>query len=187
MAVATASSGAAVTVRVFGRMTGLSGLVSGLPYYISATAGSLEGTAPTRDRLVGMADSATSLILLGGQHTPTGAIASGVYTPTLSAGSNFDSFTITACMYQRIGIIVSVTCVASGDATAASVATTEMDLPVASNFGATADAIGHGVAGVLTDAVHVQGSIANNTVVITWQASSTAAQAIRFTFTYKII
>jgi hypothetical protein len=43
------------------------------------------------------------------------------------------------------------------------------------------------VAGVLTDAVHVQGSIANNTVVITWQASSTAAQAIRFTFTYKII
>jgi hypothetical protein len=187
IAVATAASGAAVTVRVQGRMTGLSALVAGSAYYISGTAGAMTSTAPTRDRVLGIADSATSIILIGGQPLSIGTIISGTYDPSLSAGSNFDSFGSAVCMYSRIGIIVEVTCQATADATAASLATTEISLPVASNFAATSDAVGIGVAGALTDAISVAASIANNTVVFSWTASVTTSQTVRFTFTYKIL
>ena len=51
------------TVRIAGRATGLSGLVTGTAYYVSTTAGALTSTAPGQVRLVGVADSATSLLL----------------------------------------------------------------------------------------------------------------------------
>lgn len=64
-----ALSKAAITInetgsaRMAGRMTGLSGLVTGNKYYLSGTAGGMTSTAPTNRRLMGIADSATTLVL----------------------------------------------------------------------------------------------------------------------------
>jgi len=60
------AAGATGTVRVAGRVTGLSGLSAGSDYYASATAGALTATAPSLSRLIGRADTTTSLVLAGG-------------------------------------------------------------------------------------------------------------------------
>lgn len=54
------------TVRIVGRVTGLSGLVAGARYYVSATAGALTTSRLPNQRLVGQADSTTALLLLPG-------------------------------------------------------------------------------------------------------------------------
>lgn len=59
-AIAGAASG---SLRMGGRLTGLTGLTAGTNYYVSATAGALTATAPTNARLVGTADGTTSLIV----------------------------------------------------------------------------------------------------------------------------
>jgi hypothetical protein len=63
MAPAAIASGAAGTIRTAGRITGLSGLTIGTRYYVSGTAGALSATQGKFRRLVGVADSATSLVL----------------------------------------------------------------------------------------------------------------------------
>ena len=59
------ASGASGSIRLSGRVTGLSGLTTGSRYYASATAGGLTATPPTNARFLGMAASATILILQG--------------------------------------------------------------------------------------------------------------------------
>jgi hypothetical protein len=63
MAPSAISSGASGSIRIGGRMTGLSGLVVGTDYYVSATAGALTSTAPTNARFVGRAETATILVM----------------------------------------------------------------------------------------------------------------------------
>lgn len=63
MVPATIASGDTGSIRLLGRVTGLSGLTVGTSYYISATAGALTSTAPTNARFVGAADSTTSLVM----------------------------------------------------------------------------------------------------------------------------
>src|SRR5438094_8736310 len=58
------SSGATGTIRITGAVTGLSSLTVGATYYVSTT-GALTSTAPTNRRVVGQADTATSLVLVG--------------------------------------------------------------------------------------------------------------------------
>lgn len=60
---AAVSAGASGIFRTGGKMTGLSGLTAGTTYYVSATAGALTSTAPTYARIVGQADSTTTLIM----------------------------------------------------------------------------------------------------------------------------
>jgi len=60
---APAGAGEACTIRVAGRMTGLSGLTAGTKYYASGTAGAITSTRPESARLVGVADTTTSLVL----------------------------------------------------------------------------------------------------------------------------
>ena len=57
------ASGSAGAIRMYGRMTGLSGLTAGSLYFASATAGALTATAPTNRRPIGVADSTSSLLL----------------------------------------------------------------------------------------------------------------------------
>jgi hypothetical protein len=66
VAPAAIASGAAGSVRLQGRVTDLSGLTAGTVYYISGTAGALTATAPSNARVVGVADSTTSLIIGSG-------------------------------------------------------------------------------------------------------------------------
>lgn len=55
--------GATGSIRIGGRATGLSGLTAGQTYYVSATAGALTSSAPANARIVGVADSTTSLVM----------------------------------------------------------------------------------------------------------------------------
>ena len=62
-AIASAASG---SIRIVGRVTGLSGLTAGDLLYAGATAGALTGTPPTNARFIGKADSTTTLVMGGG-------------------------------------------------------------------------------------------------------------------------
>ena len=57
------TSGSSGGIRLGGRVTGLSGLTISNVYYLSSTAGAITNSAPTNARAVGVADSATTLIL----------------------------------------------------------------------------------------------------------------------------
>jgi hypothetical protein len=57
------ASGESGSIRIGGRITGLSGLTAGELYYASATAGALTATPPTNQWNVGKADTTTSLLL----------------------------------------------------------------------------------------------------------------------------
>src|SRR3990167_3844420 len=59
IATAAIASGATGTIRIGGRITGLSGLTAGTRYYASATAGALTATSPTNERFIGVADTTT--------------------------------------------------------------------------------------------------------------------------------
>lgn len=62
-AVGAITSGATGLIRRGGRITGLSSLTAGAPYYASSTAGGVTSTAPTLARRVGVADSTTSILV----------------------------------------------------------------------------------------------------------------------------
>lgn len=61
---ASVSSGSAGTIRLAGQATGLSSLSVGATYYVTSTAGALSSTAPANRRIVGVADSTSSLVLI---------------------------------------------------------------------------------------------------------------------------
>ncbi len=87
VAVAAIASGATGSIRVSGRVTGLSGLAAGSSYYISATAGAVTVTAPANRRFVGMAESSTVLVLATAQYEPA--------TPTLNTLNVIGATTLT--------------------------------------------------------------------------------------------
>jgi hypothetical protein len=63
MVTADIASAATGTIRLAGQITVTGPLTAGSLYYVSATAGDLTATEPTLSRLVGQAESTTSLIL----------------------------------------------------------------------------------------------------------------------------
>lgn len=63
MVPASIATGVAGSIRLVGRVTGLSALTAGTLYYVSATAGALTSSPPTNARPVGAADSITSVVL----------------------------------------------------------------------------------------------------------------------------
>lgn len=82
------TSGASGSIRIGGRITGLSGLTAGEQYYASATAGALTATPPTNTWFVGKADTTTSLLLSenqGGARLPD---SDGTHSLVLRTTSN---------------------------------------------------------------------------------------------------
>ncbi len=92
------ASGAAGTVRLVGRATGLTGLTPGLTYYASATAGALTSAAPPNSRLVGFADSTTTLILTAIPLAATVTADNGIVDGrlTLTSGTPVTTADVTA-------------------------------------------------------------------------------------------
>lgn len=82
--IASAASG---TIRVIGRMTGLSGLTTGSVYYLAAAAGTLTLTAPANARKFAMADSTTSVVL--SQWLPPSSVFENVPTFKPPAGAPY--------------------------------------------------------------------------------------------------
>lgn len=69
IASATIASGDTGTIRLVGQVTGLAGLVTGSPYYVS-TAGTVTATAPSNQRSIGQADSTTTMVVGAIPRTP---------------------------------------------------------------------------------------------------------------------
>lgn len=63
MAPAAIASGVTGTIRLAGRVTGLSGLTAGTSYYVSTAGGALTASLLANRRLVGVADGTTSLVM----------------------------------------------------------------------------------------------------------------------------
>lgn len=83
-AVADIASAASGSIRIQGKVTGLSGLAAGTVYYISATAGAITSSAPTNQRAVGVADSGTTLVI---SSALTAAPASATQAGIVSLGA----------------------------------------------------------------------------------------------------
>lgn len=97
------SSGASGTFRISGRVTGLTGLLVGGAHYVSSTAGALTSTAPTRERVVGVADSATSLVIAPNPLPPSPnedpGLCDGRLTPTTGVPVTTTDVTAAATIY----------------------------------------------------------------------------------------
>jgi hypothetical protein len=74
MAPSSISSGVAGSIRMGGRITGLSSLTTGQAYYLDTVAGGIALSAAANARQIGVADSTTSLVLSQGIPVATGAI-----------------------------------------------------------------------------------------------------------------
>lgn len=123
---------------------------------------------------------------------PSGTVfATGSYTPTRSAETNLDSNVTPGTFYWfRQGAQVHFWGVVTAvDPTlAATVTSYELTLPVASNIGATGDVVGIGVCGAIAGMVAaISGSIANDTMKISWVSSDITAQAWNIVGDYRII
>jgi hypothetical protein len=75
IALAALTAGESGTIRTGGLIADLSGLTAGTAYYVSATAGALTNTPPAKARLVGTAQTTTTLLLTPPVSTAT--LASG--------------------------------------------------------------------------------------------------------------
>jgi len=88
------ASAAAGSIRMSGRLTGLAGLTPGSTYYVSATPGAITSTAPANQRILGVADSATSLVIATSVLTPASATAAGIVSlAAQTLGSGVKTFT----------------------------------------------------------------------------------------------
>lgn len=90
-AILSAASG---TIRIAGSVTGLTSLSLGSNYY-AGTAGALTSTAPVQRRLLGVADSATSLVLTPNPSVPVTAWVND-FRLTLTTGVPITSADVTA-------------------------------------------------------------------------------------------
>lgn len=117
-------------------------------------------------------------------------LAAGVYTPTRSAEVNMGAnVTMFEGQYMRVGNTVTCSGRFTADPATTLLATSfEMTLPVASNFGAVEDCAGVAFCGDITGmGAQISGSVANNTMVVSWIASNVTAQSWSFTATYQVI
>jgi hypothetical protein len=78
--------GGSGSVRISGRITGLTGLVAGTLYYLDTTAGALTSSAPTNARAIAQADSTTTAIVgawvgtISASATASGIVSTGAQT-----------------------------------------------------------------------------------------------------------
>lgn len=118
------ASGETGTVRRDGRITGLSALSAGTAYYASGTAGALTATPPTYPRLVGVADTTTSLVLTSGPAFAPSA-------PAISASVNANALTISLTTADGAAPTTQPVRLTFRDATAATGSLTTIDVGTA--------------------------------------------------------
>lgn len=133
------------------------------------------------------AAAAINGLISGQEAVPT--LASGVYTPTLTTVANLASASPVQCQYLRVGSVVTVSGLVVMQATASGVSTQlNVSLPVASNFGSSADCGGVGFcAGVSGLGFGVYAQSTARTARFEFVPSVTTNNTYEFTFTYRII
>ena len=133
-------------------------------------------------------DGTTKSIRITGALDTSGVIHSGTYTPTLTNTTNVAASTARVCQYMRVGSVVTVSGSVNIDPTATGSTVLTMSLPIASNFANTYELGGSGAPDITTPIpVVIRGSSTADAAIFVFNATSTAAQEVYFTFTYRII
>jgi hypothetical protein len=121
-----------------------------------------------------------------------GTLAAGRWTPTATLGTNVAAATPGSAHYSRVGNIVHFSGRITIDPTATGFCTLELSLPIASNFTSLTDAAGVfnalGVNGAATtvDTGAIEGSVANDTLVLSFITGDTANRAYYYTGSYEV-
>lgn len=160
----------------------LSNIDASLSY---SSGGNLRRSALSGD-VAAAASSGTTTI----SSTVLNAAGTGTYTPTRSAEANLDAnVTMFEAQYLRVRNTVTVSGRFTANPTLAATATSfEMTLPVASNIGAVEDCCGVAFCGAIAGmGAQISGSVANNTMVVSWISSDVTAQSWSFIATYQVI
>lgn len=117
-------------------------------------------------------------------------IASGTYTPTLTAVTNVSSTTSTTCQYMRVGNTVTISGkVRVTGTTAGTTATISITLPIAqNNFANSYEAAGSG--GFIASNTYYGATLSSNsgaqTIALSYIPTSLGNDEIYFTVTYQI-
>jgi len=129
-------------------------------------------------------------------HNNTGAvtgttnqyIASGTYTPTITAGINVTAPSASVCQWMRVGNVVAVSGRCFVNITTSTVATTfRVSLPIASNLTGASECCGYGGC-QSSDNINftVEGTAATDDATFSSRPPTNGATNIPFTFTYLI-
>ncbi len=119
---------------------------------------------------------------------PTGNIASGTYTPTITSVTNLDSSArVGDAQYMRVGSVVTVSGRLTLDPTAAAATEVGISLPVASNFANVEECCGAASSTAVQQAGAVVADPTNNRAALVYLANDTASRNWSYTFTYRII
>jgi hypothetical protein len=122
------------------------------------------------------------------QITDLPALASGVYTPTISSTSNITSATAAQAQYMRVGDVVTVSGYLTIDPVAANTSTSlEISLPIASNLGGPQDLAGVANNGFWGEAGSFQANATTDKALFFARPTDAGSGAWFFTFTYRII
>jgi hypothetical protein len=119
-------------------------------------------------------------------------LLSGRWTPTATLGTNVAAAVPGSAHYIRVGNIVHFAGRITIDPTATGFCTLELSLPIASNFSSLTDASGVfnalGVTGVATtvDTGAIEGSVANDRLVLSFITTDTANRAYYYCGSYEV-
>ena len=116
-------------------------------------------------------------------------LAAGKWTPTTNNISNLDDSSAAEGQYLRVGATVTGSILLTVNPTLATTSTQlELDLPVASNFGATSDAAGScGGDDLVSEVAGIRADATSNELEVLWVTTSLASHEISCAFSYQII
>lgn len=123
----------------------------------------------------------------------SGNITSGSYTPTATLGTNAAGVSSISAKYSRVGNIVTVCGQMAVTCTAAANTSTrvQITLPVTSNLGSSADCVGvcnqNNASGSASGPGIIQGDSATDRAELVFNAVTTAASNLSFSFQYEVI
>ena len=130
----------------------------------------------------------TSNIHNNGGTSSVGQVASGTYTPTLTAGTNVDAMGSPKGNWTRVGQVVNVSVRCTVDATTTGNTDFQVSLPVASNFANAYNCMGTASIGSWTGPpAHIEADTTNDTAKVLHAATQTTTQWVYMTFQYVVI
>lgn len=114
-------------------------------------------------------------------------IASGTYTPTLTANANSNNLTASQCQWVRVGNVVTVSGQCVAGTPASGVSSFGMTVPIASNFITGLELGGSGsVADPARSSIGFSADTVNDRASCNWTAVGTGTIGFQFAFTYEV-